>query len=178
MNYTNHLLSKYKILKSFNITKRVSPSYLKKVTEELKKSNPSIDKYEDEVYKLIVSKNNQDIDVETIPGIILNNFESDDVKSDTNKSTVQQDFNNLPYEKQKSIIQLAATMIDSFIKFELNSLDIFFFIQIIFNELKIEAEDMKYYNEKYSNVSPYDDGDEDEDDDDDDEDDDDDDFKF
>tara|TARA_S200002703_G_scaffold88494_1_gene76413 strand:+ start:1449 stop:1982 length:534 start_codon:yes stop_codon:yes gene_type:complete len=177
MNYTNHLLSKYKILKSFNITKRVSPSYLKKITEELKKSNPSINEYDDEVYNLIVAKNNKDIDVETIPGIILNNFETDDIKSDTNKSTVQQDFNNLPYDKQKSIIQLAATIIDSVIKFELNSLDIFFFIQIIFNELKIEAEDMKYYNEKYSTVSP-DDSDEYEEDDEEDEEDDDDDFKF
>ena len=178
MNYTNHLLSEYNILKCFNITKRISQSSLKKMTEKLKNSNKSDKMINDEVYDLILSENKGEIDIENVPGIILKQQkEQSDIKS---KNNVQSDFNNLPYDKQKNIIELAATIINASYKFELDSLDIFFLIQIIFNELKISASDMKRYNDKYSNSSQDDFEDEFDDDDfeDEEEDDDDDDFKF
>ncbi len=174
MNYTNHLLSKYKILKSFNITKRITQSHLKKMAENLKKSDRLKKDLKGDIYNLIVSDNDKDLNIEEIPGIILNEHIDDETKNN-----VQDDFNNLPHEKQKIIIQLAATIINSSDQSNLNSLDIFFLIQIIFNELQISPSDMKKYNDKYSNsTSNQTDEDEDEYEDSDDDEEDDDDFKF
>jgi len=177
MNSLNHLLLKYKILSSFNITKKLKVKDIEKMREKLKSTCKNDEEIEEKIEKLI-KISVQDYSVKkNIPGIIIDNykqnFKQKPVKKEiTNSSNlIEKDFHKLSKEKQQYIIAMTSQIIAHSKNFNLTSLDLFFFIQILLSELQVSAEEMNKYNKKYYNGPPKVD-DDDEDDDDDDEDDD------
>ncbi len=175
MKKLDHLLSKNRILSSFNIIRKINKKELSKMRQQLESTCKDEVELEDKLHKFI-SSNMKDYTIKkNIPGIII---EQDTIKSKTNsiiknnnigskknssnkkstkKSLIEKDFHKLPDEKQKSIIAIASHIIAHSNNFNLNVNDIFFFIQIILSELKINSDDMNALNKKYFNASGLDD---------------------
>ena len=178
MKKIDHLLSKHNILSAFNIIRKLNKKELNKMRQQLETTCKDEAELESKLHTFI-SSNMKDYTIKkNIPGIII---ESDSIKSKTKnsvknnntllnknisdkksakKSLIEKDFHNLPNEKQKSIIAVASHIIAHCHNFNLNTNDIFFFIQIILSELKISSDDMNALNKKYFNVTghDYDDG--------------------
>jgi regulator of RNase E activity RraB len=171
MNKIDHLLSKHNILSAFNIIRKINKKELNKMRQQLETTCKDEAELETKLHKFI-SSNMKDYTIKkNIPGIII---ESDTIKSktknsvkdnntisnknlsdkkSTKKSLIEKDFHNLPDEKQKSIIAISSQIIAHCHNFNLNTNDIFFFIQIILSELKISSDDMNALNKKYFNVT-------------------------
>lgn len=154
MENLEHLLSKHGVLRSFTIAKKMKPSELKKIQKELADSGKTLEEIEDGISKLITYNSKSDILEKNVPGLISEkNISKKSITSNKHTSGSEKlgnDFGNLPEKTQKNIITLAASAITFANENEIDSLGIFFFIQILFSELKISPETIAEYNKKYS----------------------------
>lgn len=154
MENIEHLLSKYGILKSFTIAKKIKESELKKIQKELKDSGKTLEEIENGISNLITYNAKEEVLEKNVPGLISSKSDTISPKKTNNNKTpgekLGNDFANLPESTQKTIIQLAASAITYANENGMDSLAIFFFIQILFSELKITPETIAEYNKKYS----------------------------
>ena len=73
MDNYHHLLSKHKVLISFNIAKRIKPTQIKSIRKKLESKFTDPSTLEKEVSKEIKRKTKKFLDENEIPGLIHNN---------------------------------------------------------------------------------------------------------
>jgi hypothetical protein len=177
MEIVDHLLSKHKVLTSFSITKRIKHDELLAIKDKLKSSCTTEDDFSEKLRKLVMVGKKPGGSQQDIPGIIVkkqplppppptptpvpssnkpverkSQTSAKEPKSPiTTGNKMEQDFSNLPESKKKAIIALASQMISGSLNFQLTALEIFFLIQIVFSELKINNSSMSEFNKKYHN---------------------------
>lgn len=141
-NKFQHILSKHGILITFNLAKKVKPSDIKKIKNELKKTCKDKDEINEKLQQMIILQMKNTITSKEIPGLINNKNKTKDDQKDP--------YHKIPFEEKQKIVNIA-TVVNSFIKKEKLDLDcILILIQILLMENKISQQDIKDFNEKYN----------------------------
>jgi hypothetical protein len=153
MSNFSHLLSKHGVMSSFNIARKIKTSDINKI------KNNIIDKSDskpDILNKLILLKQESRF-MDDIPGLII----------DVEKSDMMIYFDGLPSHVKKTLVQISNQFAAKSIEKKLNTSEILVAIQLIFNQLGIEAQDLRDFNKMFNDRPPQDDIDDEEDDEDD-----------
>jgi len=153
MSNFSHLLSKHGVMSSFNIARKIKTSDINKI------KNNIIDKSDskpDILNKLILLKQESRF-MDDIPGLII----------DVEKSDMMIYFDGLPPHVKKTLVQISNQFAAKSIEKKLNTPEILVAIQLIFNQLGIESQDLRDFNRMFNNLPPQDDIDDDGDDEDD-----------
>jgi len=153
MSNFSHLLSKHGVMSSFNIARKIKTSDINKI------KNNIIDKSDskpDILNKLILLKQESRF-MDDIPGLII----------DVEKSDMMIYFDGLPPHVKKTLVQISNQFAAKSIEKKLNTSEILVAIQLIFNQLGIESQDLRDFNRMFNNLPPQDDIDDDGDDEDD-----------
>jgi hypothetical protein len=95
--------------------------------------------------------------MDDIPGLII----------DVEKSDMMIYFDGLPPHVKKTLVQISNQFAAKSIEKKLNTSEILVAIQLIFNQLGIEAQDLRDFNKMFNDRPPQDDIDDEEDDEDD-----------
>jgi len=151
MSNFSHLLSKHGVMSSFNIARKIKTSDINKI------KNNIIDKSDskpDILNKLILLKQESRF-MDDIPGLII----------DVEKSDMMIYFDGLPPHVKKTLVQISNQFAAKSIEKKLNTPEILVAIQLIFNQLGIESQDLRDFNRMFNNLPPQDDIDDEEDDD-------------
>jgi hypothetical protein len=151
MSNFSHLLSKHGVMSSFNIARKIKTSDINKI------KNNIIDKSDskpDILNKLILLKQESRF-MDDIPGLII----------DVEKSDMMIYFDGLPPHVKKTLVQISNQFAAKSIEKKLNTPEILVSIQLIFNQLGIESQDLRDFNRMFNNLPPQDDIDDEEDDD-------------
>lgn len=162
-NNFQHILSKHGVLISFNLAKKVRPSDVKKIKNELKKTCKDKEEINEKLQQMIILQMKNTLNKSEIPGLILKKSVDD-----------QKDpYENISQEKKEKILNIADVTNNLIKKQKLDIDSILIIIQILLMENKINQEDIKNFNEKYnlkylSDKNYIDKGNTDDDDDDDD----------
>jgi hypothetical protein len=145
MDNYHHLLSKHKILISFNIAKRIKPSQIKSIRKKLesKFTDPNI--LEREINKAVKIKTKKFLDENEIPGLIYNNeYSGKEIR--INKKV------------QVKILNLANKVASYCNSHKFTKEHVIFFVQALLHLLKISNDDMQQFKQKYNiNQEPPDD---------------------
>jgi hypothetical protein len=152
MSNFSHLLSKHGVMSSFNIARKIKTSDINKI------KNNIIDKSDskpDILNKLILLKQESRF-MDDIPGLII----------DVEKSDMMIYFDGLPTHVKKILVQISNQFAAKSIEKKLNTPEILVAIQLIFNQLGIESQDLRDFNRMFNNLPPQDNIDDEEDDDD------------
>jgi hypothetical protein len=152
MSNFSHLLSKHGVMSSFNIARKIKTSDINKI------KNNIIDKSDskpDILNKLILLKQESRF-MDDIPGLII----------DVEKSDMMIYFDGLPPHVKKTLVQISNQFAAKSIEKKLNTPEILVAIQLIFNQLGIESQDLRDFNRMFNNLPPQDNIDDEEDDDD------------
>ena len=139
-------------MSSFNIARKIKTSDINKI------KNNIIDKSDskpDILNKLILLKQESRF-MDDIPGLII----------DVEKSDMMIYFDGLPSHVKKTLVQISNQFAAKSIEKKLNTPEILVAIQLIFNQLGIESQDLRDFNRMFNNLPPQDDIDDEEDDDD------------
>ena len=153
MSNFSHLLSKHGVMSSFNIARKIKTNDINKI------KNNIIDKSDskpDILNKLILLKQESRF-MDDIPGLII----------DVEKSDMMIYFDGLPSHVKKTLVQISNQFAAKSIEKKLNTPEILVAIQLIFNQLSIESQDLRDFNKMFNNRPPQDDIDDEEDDEDD-----------
>ena len=140
-------------MSSFNIARKIKTSDINKI------KNNIIDKSDskpDILNKLILLKQESRF-MDDIPGLII----------DVEKSDMMIYFDGLPSHVKKTLVQISNQFAAKSIEKKLNTSEILVAIQLIFNQLGIEAQDLRDFNKMFNDRPPQDDIDDEEDDEDD-----------
>ena len=140
-------------MSSFNIARKIKTSDINKI------KNNIIDKSDskpDILNKLILLKQESRF-MDDIPGLII----------DVEKSDMMIYFDGLPPHVKKTLVQISNQFAAKSIEKKLNTSEILVAIQLIFNQLGIESQDLRDFNRMFNNLPPQDDIDDDGDDEDD-----------
>jgi hypothetical protein len=97
--------------------------------------------------------------MDDIPGLII----------DVEKSDMMIYFDGLPSHVKKTLVQISNQFAAKSIEKKLNTSEILVAIQLIFNQLGIETQDLRDFNKMFNDRPPQDDIDEEDDEDEDDE---------
>lgn len=138
-------------MSSFNIARKIKTSDINKI------KNNIIDKSDskpDILNKLILLKQESRF-MDDIPGLII----------DVEKSDMMIYFDGLPIHVKKTLVQISNQFAAKSIEKKLNTPEILVSIQLIFNQLGIESQDLRDFNRMFNNLPPQDDIDDEEDDD-------------
>ena len=145
MDNYHHLLSKHKILISFNIAKRIKPSQIKSIRKKLesKFTDPNI--LEREINKAVKIKTKKFLDENEIPGLIYNNeYSGKEIR--INKKV------------QVKILNLSNKVASYCNSHKFTKEHVIFFVQALLHLLKISNDDMQQFKQKYNiNQEPPDD---------------------
>ena len=139
-------------MSSFNIARKIKTSDINKI------KNNIIDKSDskpDILNKLILLKQESRF-MDDIPGLII----------DVEKSDMMIYFDGLPPHVKKTLVQISNQFAAKSIEKKLNTPEILVAIQLIFNQLGIESQDLRDFNRMFNNLPPQDNIDDEEDDDD------------
>lgn len=145
MDNYHHLLSKHKILISFNIAKRIKPSQIKSIRKKLesKFTDPTV--VEKEINKEIKRKTKMFLNDNEIPGLIHNN--------DYHKTGIY-----INKKVQVKILNLANKVAAYCNNNKFTKEHVIFFVQALLHLLKISNDDMQQFKQKYNiNQEPPDD---------------------
>jgi len=145
MDNYHHLLSKHKVLISFNIAKRIKPSQIKSIRKKLesKFTDPTV--VEKEINKEIKRKTKIFLDNNEIPGLIHNN--------DYHKTGIY-----INKKVQVKILNLANKVAAYCNNNKFTKEHVIFFVQALLHLLKISNDDMQQFKQKYNiNQEPPDD---------------------
>jgi hypothetical protein len=145
MDNYHHLLSKHKVLISFNIAKRIKPSQIKSIRKKLesKFTDPTV--IEKEINKEIKRKTKIFLDNNEIPGLIHNN--------DYHKTGIY-----INKKVQVKILNLANKVAAYCNNNKFTKEHVIFFVQALLHLLKISNDDMQQFKQKYNiNQEPPDD---------------------
>jgi hypothetical protein len=145
MDNYHHLLSKHKILISFNIAKRIKPSQIKSIRKKLesKFTDPTV--IEKEISKEIKRKTKMFLNDNEITGLIHNN--------DYHKTGIY-----INKKVQVKILNLANKVAAYCNNNKFTKEHVIFFVQALLHLLKISNDDMQQFKQKYNiNQEPPDD---------------------
>lgn len=155
MSHFSHLLSKYGVLSSFNIARKIKTKPLKSEIPNKDGENSAQD-FLNKIKTLITLDESQK-SLNDIPGLI----------TPTNKSDMLTYFDSLKDNKKSSIVY-ASSMFSGYISAkDLNKTETLLAIQLIFNQLGISTDDLRDFNKKFNTSSNIDDEDDEENEDDD-----------
>jgi hypothetical protein len=140
INDFQHLLTKYGILTSFNIAKRIKKSQINTIRKRLEKKGLDPEDIEKEVDKQIINNTKKFLEEHNIPGLEPGNSEI-----------------KINPKKQKKLVKLSN---DVTLYCESNNFtkeDVIILVQAIFHILKITNSDVQKFKEKYNLDSDSDD---------------------
>lgn len=145
MDNYHHLLSKHKVLISFNIAKRIKPSQIKSIRKKLASKFTDPTTLEKEVSKEIKRKTKKFLDENEIPGLIHNN--------DYPKKEIY-----INKKIQVKILNLSNKVAAYCNNNKFTKEHVIFFVQALLHLLKISNDDMQQFKQKYNiNQEPPDD---------------------
>ena len=140
INDFQHLLTKYGILTSFNIAKRIKKSQINTIRKRLEKKGLDPEDMEKEVDKQIINNTKKFLEEHEIPGLEPSNSE---IKIDP--------------KKQKKLIKLSNDVTLYCESNHFTKEDVIILVQAIFHILKITNTDVQKFKEKYNLDSDSDD---------------------
>lgn len=148
-NDFEHLLSKHRVLNSFNISKRIRKSYISSLRKKLEKSGKSESEISEEINKKIILNTQKFIEENEIPGIKMNYNDNTGVYIN---------------EKTKNfILKTANDCVNKCKLGKLNKEQMIIFMQLFLHLAKITNEDVSKFKKRYgienSDDSDYDDTD-------------------
>lgn len=158
MSNFSHLLSKHGVMSSFNIARKIKTNDINKIKNNIIDNSDSKPDILNKLNKLILLKQENRF-MDDIPGLII----------DREKSDMMIYFDGLPPHVKKTLVQISNQFAAKSIEKKLNTPEILVTIQLIFNQLGIESQDLRDFNRMFNNLPPQDDIDDDEEDDEDDE---------
>jgi hypothetical protein len=145
MDNYHHLLSKHKVLISFNIAKRIKPSQIKSIRKKLESKFIDPSTLEKEVSKEIKRKTKKFLNENEIPGLIHNN--------DYAKKEIY-----INKKIQVKILNLSNKVAVYCNNNKFTKEHVIFFVQALLHLLKISNDDMQQFKQKYNiNQEPPDD---------------------
>jgi hypothetical protein len=145
MDNYHHLLSKHKVLISFNIAKRIKPTQIKSIRKKLESKFTDPSTLEKEVSKEIKRKTKKFLNENEIPGLIHNN--------DYAKKEIY-----INKKIQVKILNLSNKVAAYCNNNKFTKEHVIFFVQALLHLLKISNDDMHQFKQKYNiNQEPPDD---------------------
>jgi hypothetical protein len=145
MDNYHHLLSKHKVLISFNIAKRIKPTQIKSIRKKLESKFTDPSTLEKEVSKEIKRKTKKFLNENEIPGLIHNN--------DYAKKEIY-----INKKIQVKILNLSNKVAAYCNNNKFTKEHVIFFVQALLHLLKISNDDMQQFKQKYNiNQEPPDD---------------------
>ena len=145
MDNYHHLLSKHKVLISFNIAKRIKPTQIKSIRKKLESKFTDPATLEKEVSKEIKRKTKKFLNENEIPGLIHNN--------DYAKKEIY-----INKKIQVKILNLSNKVAAYCNNNKFTKEHVIFFVQALLHLLKISNDDMQQFKQKYNiNQEPPDD---------------------
>jgi len=156
MSNFSHLLSKHGVMSSFNIARKIKTNDINKIKNNIIDKSDSKPDILNKLNKLILLKQESQF-MDDIPGLII----------DVEKSDMMIYFDGLPSHVKKTLVQISNQFAAKSIEKKLNTPEILVAIQLIFNQLSIESQDLRDFNKMFNNRPPQDDIDDEEDDEDD-----------
>ena len=156
MSNFSHLLSKHGVMSSFNIARKIKTNDINKIKNNIIDKSDSKPDILNKLNKLILLKQESQF-MDDIPGLII----------DVEKSDMMIYFEGLPSHLKKTLVQISNQFAAKSIEKKLNTPEILVAIQLIFNQLSIESQDLRDFNKMFNNRPPQDDIDDEEDDEDD-----------
>ena len=156
MSNFSHLLSKHGVMSSFNIARKIKTNDINKIKNNIIDKSDSKPDILNKLNKLILLKQESQF-MDDIPGLII----------DVEKSDMMIYFEGLPSHVKKTLVQISNQFAAKSIEKKLNTPEILVAIQLIFNQLSIESQDLRDFNKMFNNRPPQDDIDDEEDDEDD-----------
>jgi len=156
MSNFSHLLSKHGVMSSFNIARKIKTNDINKIKNNIIDKSDSKPDILNKLNKLILLKQESQF-MDDIPGLII----------DVEKSDMMIYFDGLPSHVKKTLVQISNQFAAKSIEKKLNTPEILVAIQLIFNQLGIETQDLRDFNKMFNDRPPQDDIDDEEDDEDD-----------
>lgn len=153
MSNFSHLLSKHGVMSSFNIARKIKTNDINKIKNNIIDKSDSKPDILNKLNKLILLKQENRF-MDDIPGLII----------DREKSDMMIYFAGLPPHVKKTLVQISNQFAAKSIEKKLNTPEILVTIQLIFNQLGIESQDLRDFNRMFNNLPPQDDIDDEEDD--------------
>jgi hypothetical protein len=158
MSNFSHLLSKHGVMSSFNIARKIKTKDINKIKNNIIEESDSEPDILNKLNKLILLKQ-ESRSVGDIPGLII----------DREKSDMMIYFEGLPPHVKKTLVQISNYFAEKSVEKKLHTPEILVAIQLIFNQLGIETQDLRDFNKMFNDRPPQDDIDEEDDEDEDDE---------
>jgi len=158
MSNFSHLLSKHGIMASFNIARKIKTKDINKIKNSIIDESDSEPDILKKLNKLILLQE-ETRSMDDIPGLIINREKSD----------MMIYFDGLPSHVKKTLVQISNYFAAKSIEKKLSTPEILVSIQLIFNQLGIETQDLRDFNKMFNDNPPRDDIDDEEDDEEDDE---------
>lgn len=155
MSHFSHLLSKYGVLSSFNIARKIKTKPLKSEIP-----NKSGEITADELFnkiKTLITLDESQKSLNDIPGLIV----------PPSKSDLLTYFDSLKENKKSSIVYVSSMFSGYVSTKNLNKTETLLAIQLIFNQLGISTDDLRDFNKKFNSSSNIDENDDEENDEDD-----------
>ena len=152
MSNFSHLLSKHGVMSSFNIARKIKTNDINKIKNNIIDKSDSKPDILNKLNKLILLKQESQF-MDDIPGLII----------DVEKSDMMIYFEGLPSHVKKTLVQISNQFAAKSIEKKLNTPEILVAIQLIFNQLSIESQDLRDFNKMFNNRPPQDDIDDEED---------------
>lgn len=147
-NEFQHLLTKHGVLVAFNISKRISKSYITNLKSKLKKQGKTAKEIDDEIANKISEQTKLFMLKHEIPGLCEDTGDNPIISLD-------------PHTKDL-IFKLADDACNFCEKNKLDKDHMILFIQLFFNMMKISNDDVLDFKERFGLLDDVDDEDEDE----------------
>lgn len=154
MSNFSHLLSKHGILSNFNIARKIKTKDINKIKNSIGGDSNDAD-FINKLNKLILLKE-ETRTMDDIPGLIIHREKSD----------MMVYFDGLPLKVRKTLIEISNQFAATSSQKNLTTPEILVAIQLIFNQLGIETQDLRDFNKMFNNNPPPDEDEEDDDEDD------------
>ena len=154
MSNFSHLLSKHGVLSSFNIARKIKTKDINKLKNNLIDDVQDDEDFMNKLNSMILLKE-KNRSVDDIPGLIISNKE---------KSDMMIYFEGLPPHIKKVLVHISNYFAAKATEKKLSVPETLVAIQLIFNQLNIETQDLRDFNKMFNDRHPQDDIDDEEDD--------------
>ena len=153
MSNCSHLLSKHGVLSNFNIARKIKTKGVNPLKNNLVGDDIEDKDFFNKLNNMILLKE-KNRSVGDIPGLII----------DREKSDMMIYFEGLPLHVKKTLVQISNYFAEKSVEKKLHTPEILVAIQLIFNQLGIETQDLRDFNKMFNDRPPQDDIDDEEDD--------------
>lgn len=153
MSNFSHLLSKHGILSNFNIARKIKTKDINSLKNNLVGDEIDDVDFINKLNNMILLKE-KNRSVEDIPGLIISNKE---------KSDMMIYFDGLPSHVKKVLVHISNYFATKATEKKLSVPETLVAIQLIFNQLNIETQDLRDFNKMFNNRPQQDDIDDEED---------------